>query len=266
MNPHAQATARVRLEWGPQGAAVVAAGADVAVVVDVLSFTTTLSVAVDRGVEVFPYRWRDESAVRFARDRDATLAVGRLEARHADGPARVTLSPRTIRDAEGLARLVLPSPNGSALCADLTDRGARVVGACLRNRTAVARLLHERLRADPDAVVAVVPAGERWTTDGSLRPGLEDLWGAGAVLAALEDLGGTGLSGEARAAAAAFRAARPALAASLEECSSGRELVEAGYRDDVAVAAELDVSTTVPVLHDGRCVAAHDPAREESGA
>jgi len=86
-------------------------------------------------------------------------------------------------------------------------------------------------------VVAVVPAGERWDTDGSLRPGLEDLWGAGAVLAALEDLGGTGLSVEARAAAAAFRAACPTLAASLAECSSGRELVEAGFREDVAVAA-----------------------------
>ena len=34
---------RVRFDWGPTGAAAIAAGADVAVVVDVLSFTTTLS-------------------------------------------------------------------------------------------------------------------------------------------------------------------------------------------------------------------------------
>jgi 2-phosphosulfolactate phosphatase len=57
-----QASYDVRFDWGPTGAAAMAA--DVTVVVDVLSFTTTLSVAVERGIEVFPFRWKDVRASR----------------------------------------------------------------------------------------------------------------------------------------------------------------------------------------------------------
>jgi len=45
---------RVGLEWGLHGVDE----ADPAVVVDVLSFTTTLSVALDHGVEVLPLPWQ----------------------------------------------------------------------------------------------------------------------------------------------------------------------------------------------------------------
>ena len=63
MNPaHQQCPYSVRFEWGITGASALALDADVSVVVDVLSFTTTLSVAVEQGIEVFPYRWRDDGA------------------------------------------------------------------------------------------------------------------------------------------------------------------------------------------------------------
>ena len=57
---HGQAAYSRRLEWGLTGALAVVADArpgDVAVVVDVLSFTTTLSVAVEQGLAVHPYPW-----------------------------------------------------------------------------------------------------------------------------------------------------------------------------------------------------------------
>ena len=104
---HGQAAYDVCFDWGPTGAAAIAVGADLAVVVDVLSFTTTLSVAAERGVTVFPYRWRDATAEQYAADRDATLARGRSE------PSGVTLSPASVLAAPELERLVLPSPNGS---------------------------------------------------------------------------------------------------------------------------------------------------------
>ena len=82
----------------------------------------------------------------------------------------------------GVDRVVLPSPNGSVdRLRPRRQPAATVVGACLRNRTAVARWLLAR-----GGTVAVVAAGERWP-DGSLRPCAEDLWGAGAVLALLPD-------------------------------------------------------------------------------
>lgn len=71
---HRQLPFTVRFEWGPDGAMAVAPGAELAVVVDVLCFTTCVSVAVDRGAEVFPYRWKDGTAADFAAAQDAVLA------------------------------------------------------------------------------------------------------------------------------------------------------------------------------------------------
>ena len=238
----------MRFEWAGHGADAILAGARLAVIVDVLSFTTTLSVAVDIGAEVFPYRWNDDSAAGFARQHDATLAVGRSLAARPDGAGLVSLSPVSIRAATGLTRIVLPSPNGSALASRLAGHGTTVVGACLRNRSAVARWLAGEGSRDPaGGIVAVIAAGERWP-DGSLRVAIEDLWGAGAVIAALTDLGVAGLSPEARAAVAAYRAVERDLGAQLLACGSGAELAGQGFPGDVAIAAELDNSESVPVL------------------
>ncbi len=71
----------IQMEWGPSGALAASRPGGIAVIVDVLSFTTTLTVAIDAGAEVFPYPFTDDSAQNFARRHDATLAVGRFEAR-----------------------------------------------------------------------------------------------------------------------------------------------------------------------------------------
>ncbi|WP_018330974.1 2-phosphosulfolactate phosphatase [Actinomycetospora chiangmaiensis] len=221
---------RLRCEWGPDGGALVAAGADVAVVVDVCSFTTTTSVALDRGIAVIP------SAVRAGPP--GVVVAGR----RAEGG--LSLSPVSVRSAAVVPDvMVLPSPNGSTISAALADRVPTVLAACLRNASAVAAWLAAR----PELVVAVVPAGERWP-DGGLRVAVEDLWGAGAVLSTLV---GDSAAPEARVAAAAFDAVRPRLTAELRACASGRELTELGFAADVEVASELDTSTVVPLLVDG---------------
>ncbi len=152
---------------------------------------------------------------------------------------------------------MLPSPNGSSISFDLADSGM-TWSARPRNRTAVARWLAPRIEAG--SCLAVVAAGERWP-DGSLRPGVEDLWGAGAVLAALVNLGVSGLSPEAEQAAAAFTAAAPDLSARMWACASGRELDAIRFGDDVRVAGERDASDVVPVL-DGE---AFDPGERPQG-
>ncbi len=252
------------MEWGQAGAEAICQGADVAVIVDVLSFTTTLTVAIDAGAEVYPYHWKDESARDFARRHNATLAVGRFEASAAgDLGHAISLSPATVRRAGSLARIVLPSPNGSALSRTLAGGGTTVVAAALRNRAAVARWIAYRLasraagRTDgtneaapasaAQPAIAVIAAGEHWP-DSSLRPAVEDLWGAGAVIAALSELGIGDQSPEAWTAEAAFRGVEGSLGAELADCSSGQELAIAGFGEDVAIAAELDASECVPVL------------------
>jgi 2-phosphosulfolactate phosphatase len=121
-----------------------------------------------------------------------------------------------------------------------------VLAGCLRNASAVARAARE---AGEDGPVAVVAAGER-RPDGSLRPAVEDLLGAGAVLHALAGRP----SPEARAAVAAFR--QRDLPGDLLACASGRELAALGRVAEVRLAAEHDVSRVVPVLRDGAFTAA----------
>ncbi|HTZ44369.1 MAG TPA: 2-phosphosulfolactate phosphatase [Jatrophihabitans sp.] len=246
-----QAAARVRFDWGRTGAEVVAGPGDLVVVVDVLSFSTAVSVAADGGIEVFPFPWRDGRATARADALGATLARGRRE-------GAPSLSPAALREyAASLApaartpagRLLLPSPNGSSISFAVTGRGGRVVAGCLRNASAVAGWLAGELAADRAASVAVIAAGERWP-DGSLRPAAEDLWGAGAIIAALAGRG-LACSPEATAAAAGYAAAASSLGSQLAGCASGLELIAAGFGADVAVAAELDGTRTVPVLVDG---------------
>lgn len=238
---HRQHRHAVRLEWGPTGAAAIAADADIAVVVDVLSFTTTLTVALDRGITVLPFRWKDERAAAYADEHGAVLAVGRLEARQGQGG--VSLSPAAMAAVDGVERIVLPSPNGSSIAFALADLGCEVVGASLRNAAAVGRWL--RPRVESGARVAVVPAGERWP-DGSLRPAVEDLWGAGAVATSIGRF--VDMSPEARVAVGAWSGVRERLRDELIACASGAELVAAGFASDVWIAAESDVSDVVPVL------------------
>ena len=245
----AQAGRRIRFDWGPEGADAVGSGAAVVAVVDVLSFTTTLTVAVERGIAVLPYRWRDDSAERVAREHGAVLAVGRKQAVR---PGQVSLSPETILRSQGIQRLVLPSPNGPTVAARLAGTGATVVGVSLRNADAAAAVVLRRTGAGD--TIAVVAAGER-RPGGGLRPAVEDLWGAGAFLDALVRRGATGLSVEAATALAAYRSVSEDLGSALRDCASGRELQAHGFPGDVAVAAGAGASTAVPILTGGWFVA-----------
>src|SRR5690242_12636600 len=116
VGPWSQRAAAVRCEWGAVGASrLVAAGdVDVLVVVDVLSFTTAVSVAVDRGTAVRPAPWRDPRAEQLADSTGAVLAVGRGDVTAA---RPWSLSPAALRAAPAVPELVLPSPNGSAIAA-----------------------------------------------------------------------------------------------------------------------------------------------------
>ena len=219
----------VRCEWGPQGVSALQ-DCRTFLVVDVLSFSTCVAVAAARGVEVVPCRFNDRAAAAELADRlQATLAGPRGRG--------YSLSPASLVGAPPGMRLVLPSPNGATVCLAAAAHG-RVLAGCLRNRSAVARRA-----ADLGGPFGIIPAGERWP-DGTLRPAFEDLVAAGAIAA---ELPGT-RSPEAAAAVAVFQAVSSRLEDALLSCSSGRELVERGFSEDVLLAAELDVEAVAPEL------------------
>lgn len=188
-SPFDQAGFRYRLEWGQAGIRALAPVVGLIVVVDVLSFSTAASLAVEQDARVVP--------------------------------------------------------DGSSCAVAAAETGAMVVAGCLRNASAVGRLV-----AAHGGASAVIAAGERWP-DGSLRPALEDLLGAGAILAMVDP---AGLSPEASAAVAAFRAVRTTLEEAVRECASGRELIVRGFAADVELAVELDATDRVPVMVDGAFV------------
>ena len=241
----------VRFDWGPAAARTLASSSACLVIVDVLSFTTSVTVAAEAGTRVFPFPWDDETASAFARQHQAELAVGR---RAASPGSPWSLSPAALRWARVTARLVLPSPNGSAISAAAAASGATAVAACLRNAAAVGRWLTERGLGTPRRPVTVIAAGERWP-DGSLRPALEDLLGAGAVISALRTGDAGPPSPEARSASTCFETTTD-ITSAVSHCASGRELIDHGFPDDIMIATEVNASSVVPVLTEGAFTAA----------
>ena len=120
-----QAPFDVRCEWGLPGIEQIA-NSDVIILVDVLSFTTSVDIAVCRGATIYPYRWNDETAITYALDRGAEVASSRSRF---DG--RFSLAPSSLVEVPAGLRLVLPSPNGSSLALRAMSTGAVVVAGCL---------------------------------------------------------------------------------------------------------------------------------------
>ncbi len=155
------------------------------------------------------------------------------------------------------------SRNGAAVAAAAGDAIVLVGG--VRNASAVARAVQTvQERRQARTSVAVIAAGEA-DAEGVVRIAVEDQLGAGAVIAALTDLGIDHTSPEAAVAAEGFRALRGALRHMLSASGSGRELavgVASTARMErvgiapstVAEAAELDAVDVAPVLADGEFV------------
>lgn len=222
----------VRVEWGPDGLAALLPHSDVVVVVDVLSFSSCVDVAVAAGAVVIPFDAPGDAARSRAADMRAACAGPR-------GESRFSLSPASFLTIRSEERVVLPSPNGGSL--SCRTGSVPTLTACLRNAGAVA----EAAMAIGGRL-AIIPAGERWPS-GGLRFALEDWIGAGAVIASLRG----NRSSEAAAAASAFDAAAGYLERVLADCTSGRELVGRGYERDVMMAARVNESRAVPVLSGG---------------
>jgi 2-phosphosulfolactate phosphatase len=241
----------LRVEWGLDGVRALGPHCAVLVIIDVLVFTTTVDVALSRGARVLPLPWRDERAAAAAGAAGAVLTPSGLVTDGGDQPTATTangwtLRPSSLKDLPPDTLLALTSANGGTLCAAAADTGATVLAGCLRNASAVAAMAST---IAGDRPIGVVPAGERWKVNDSLRPSIEDHLGAGAVAAAVT--GRSAPAPEATLAALAYQSASGRLSSLLAASVSGRELVAAGMPGDVALASEVDTSTIVPVLSAG---------------
>lgn len=232
-------------EWGLQGIEAWRDTASVFVIVDVLSFSTSVSVATERGATIIPFPYGDTAAASAEADRQsAVVAMPRTA-----GGGQLSLSPTSLRRVEAGLRILLPSPNGSRL--SLATGSVPTISGCLRNAPAVADMA---AALSYDGLIAVIASGERWN-DQTLRPAIEDWFGAGAVIAALN---GTA-NAEATSAADAYLSAAARLPDLIRNSRSGRELIGWGYAEDVDIALELGASRAVPIMQDGAYVAVGVP-------
>lgn len=229
----------LRFDWGPAGIERLAPHVGTLVLVDVLRFTTAVETAVSAGALVYPYQWRDATTAQYAESLGAIAAERRA-------PGSPSLSPPSLAVLAPGTRVVLPSPNGAVCTLRAAELGPVVAAGCLRNAAAIAAWLRTAPRP-----AAVIGCGEV-SPDGTLRPALEDLVGAGSILSRAAGR----RSPEADAAVAAYQQLRETLRESLCECASARELLALGWNDDVVWSLEENSSDSVPVLNDGCYIAA----------
>ena len=220
----------VRLEWGLAAVEHLAGDVDCAVIVDVMSFSTCVSLAINNGACIYPYPWKDASAIEYGKKIGAATASPDRRFRGKG----YSLSPASLRHISPGEKLVLPSPNGSAISFKARDAGIAVFSGCFRNMSATANACRSFGR------VLVIPCGERWP-EGSLRPCIEDHVAAGGIIAAL---GRENCSPEAQTAVAAWHHYQQRGPEFLRQCSSALELTQRGFDEDVDLCLEIDESET----------------------
>lgn len=228
-----QSQYKVKTEWGLNGIKTLSSFTDLFIIVDTLSFSTSVDIALSRDAIIFPYKFKDDSAIEFAENQKAILASTKRSKNN------FSLSPSSLLNIPEKTKLVLPSPNGAAL--SLETENIPVICGCIRNAKVVADYAIKS--ADR---ITVIPAGEKWD-DGSIRFAIEDLIGAGAIISYL--IGN--ISPESKIALEAFQSSKVNLKDVIGNSISGRELIEKGYEEDVDLACEFNASSTVPELKEG---------------
>ena len=232
----------IRCEWGIPGIDTLLPGSDAIIIVDVLSFSTCLDIAISRGAIVFPYPLRDAGALAFATTHAAVVAsLPGVRGNHS-----YTTSPQSLLDIPATTRLVMPGPGGATL-AVRTGKIPTLAG-CLRNAHAVARAATGFGKR-----ITVIPTGERWG-DGTPRFAIEDWIAAGAIIRHLPGR----RSPEAALAEQSFLASPGDLRSYLVDSVSGRELIQQGLEGDVGLASIFEESDCVPILRDEVFVDIHN--------
>lgn len=212
------------------------------VVFDVLRATTTMTAALAVGVtEIHVYP--DTASARAAKEvaGPGVLLAGEERCLPPKGFDLGNSPGAFERELHAGRRLIMSTTNGTR--AILAARSAdRIFAGALVNATAVARALRETGRD-----VTLLAAG----TGGAIA--IEDLLGAGAVLAALTTVGGPDVRLQSDAALVARRLwarDRDDVAACLRESLGGRNVIDAGLAGDIDFAARVDAFDVVGVIQE----------------
>ncbi|RXZ66850.1 2-phosphosulfolactate phosphatase [Agromyces albus] len=210
-----QAKYQVRFDWGAAGGRHILPGAHVVVLVDALSFTTSVVVAAEHGTETV------------VSDAASAGGTGALALELGAGGAIVFAA--AMRNRTAVAERILAMQE---------HRGERVIVAVVA-------------AGEPTSEPTGEPTGDRAAPGGGIRFAIEDHLVAGAVIDALIGIGIDHTSPEAAVACAAFEGLQRAASHLMSASGSAVALAAAGRSDEVRPATERDVTRVVPELRDG---------------
>lgn len=208
----------------------------VAVVIDVLRATTTIVRALESGASCVLPVASIEGARMLAHDREGSLLCGERGGIPPEGFA-LGNSPREYdTDAVGGRACVLSTTNGTRAMHMATGAHEVLIGSITNAHALCAHLI-----SDGRDVVLVCSGTDR-------RVSLEDCIGAGGIV---EGLTGFEADDSALLMLRAMRGATEAhgsLQAAVASSFHAKRLADLGFRDDVALAAELGGAGLVPVF------------------
>jgi 2-phosphosulfolactate phosphatase len=233
-----------RVEWGQRGAREAAERGDITIIVDVLSFSSTVVTATIHGASISPYPPPiNDAAKLYAQEIGADLVWSRADAEKYGGHS---LSPLSFKPDDSAKKFVFCSMNGAA-CTWVAKKVPALLIGCLLNASAVAEVANQ-LKISTGANITVIPCGEKWLdcleNENKLRPAIEDYLGAGSILSKLN---GT-KSPEAQVCIGSFEHSQKKLKELIWDCGSGRELRQRGYEEDVKYCSQFDIYQAVPLL------------------
>ena len=140
-----------RVEWGRRGVREAAERGDIIIIVDVLSFSSTVITAVRNGAIIYPYP-RTLDGKKFAAKIGGEFILGRAEAAQIGTP---TLSPVSFGQDQNNKKYVLTSLNG-AYCTWIASQVPALLIGSLLNAESVAAAANQ-LRKQTKANITVIP-------------------------------------------------------------------------------------------------------------
>ncbi|MFH1701659.1 MAG: 2-phosphosulfolactate phosphatase [Candidatus Zixiibacteriota bacterium] len=234
---------KCHFDWFPKGALKAADQGDIVIIVDVLSFSTTVAYAVSNSAIIIPY-YHPNMAEEIAFREKAIISVSRSEV---PSKGKYSLSPATFLDIKAGEKVVLVSPNGARCCLNSNGAFEIIIGGFI-NAKAVCVYAMEIMKSSGKSVT-VIACGEREyeSFEGELRKADEDYLGAGAIISQLP----CEKTNEAALCENYFIKHKDNLENEVSKCKSGLELSEWGYNKDVELAIKLNCLEVVPVYKNG---------------
>ncbi len=226
----------------------------VAVVFDVLRATTVMVTALENGACAVipcltPDAARQQAGIKVL---GPALLAGERQSLAIPG-FDLGNSPLEFRRERVAGRTVITTTTNGTRALQAAQSARRLLVGCLRNAPAVAQALAK----EPEIVL--VCAGTEDEFD------LSDALGAGAVVAALQELGEIDADDLSLALATLFRRSQGELMVEVAASRHGRRLVELGLAADVRFCLEHGTSSMVPEWQDGALVCQPVSVIEEVG-